>query len=174
MARSLLFQAGAIALATCAMLTACDQPKPRDAAAEKPAGPAQTADPLPALPDWATPLMGRGLREVFTADAECIGNTDIVESRYTGGSPGVKIIGWGWDPATKAPVSRVVLVDRDFKIAGAGEGGLDRPDVPTARADVTSGQTGWGAVSPLTSGPVDTYGVIADGKAVCRLGHLEF
>jgi hypothetical protein len=175
-----------LAAAALIALTGCDRPKfrgeqapPASAApapAAAPAAPAanESADPLPAAPAWAADVIGKPLRSLYPSDGQCIGNTDAVKLRHTGAAPGVEIIGWGWDPAAKAPVQRVVLIDRNFTIVGAGETGGERLDVPAARPEVTSKTTGWTAVTKLTQGPVDTMGVLADGKSVCRLGHLVF
>ena len=83
------------------------------------------------------------------------------------------ILGWAWDPATKAPVTRIILVDGDQKIVGAGESGLPRPDVRTARPDITSDSAGWRGVATVSSGGVDAYGLVGDGTATCKLGHIE-
>jgi hypothetical protein len=40
-------------------------------------------------------------------------------------------------------------------------------------ADVTSETTGWDALTPLSVGSLDAYGVLADGHTLCRLGHVE-
>ena len=172
-----------------ASLAACDRPKPRDqsqvsgpisgapapAAPAAPAGPKVTisteAPPPPA--SWATALIGQPLRPTFPGSGACVGNTDVVDTRYKGGPGGAKIIGWGWDPAAKTAVQHVLLVDRDFKIVGAGETGLARPDVTAARPDITSRTTGWQATTTKTAGGLDSYGVLADGKTTCKLGHIE-
>jgi hypothetical protein len=67
----------------------------------------------------------------------------------------------------------VVLADRDFRVVGAGQGGVPRRDVPRTVASITSETTGWEALTSLNGGPVDAWGVMADGKTVCKLGHLE-
>jgi hypothetical protein len=172
----------ALAVGALSVLAGCDQPKQRGdakppvqaAAAPVPAGVHESTDPLPPAPPWADAVIGKPLRALYTKDGQCIGNTDVVEMRYVGAKPGVKIIGWGWDPVAKQPVQRVVLMDRDFMIVGAGETGGERLDVPAARPNVTSKTTGWSAVTALTNGAIDTYGVLADGKTVCKLGHLSF
>jgi hypothetical protein len=61
----------------------------------------------------------------------------------------------------------------DGLIAGAGDGGTRRLDVPRVRPDITSETTGWEAVTWRYAGPVDVYGVLADGQTICRLGHIE-
>jgi hypothetical protein len=127
---------------------------------------------LPALPDWASPLLGKTLREAFPGDAGCIGNADR-QSKHYGGAGGAKVVGWAWDPVRTSPLPRVVLVDSDFRIRGAGEGGLRRADVPQARPDITSETTGWWALTSVSSGPLDAYGVLPDGRSVCKLGHVE-
>ncbi|MDB5418558.1 MAG: hypothetical protein JWP50_1977 [Phenylobacterium sp.] len=132
-----------------------------------------TAEAMPPPPDWAADLLGKPLRVAFPALGDCIGNTDAVKARFGDGLGGSKIAGWGWDPTHQAPVPRVVLADRDFRIVGAGASGARRRDVPRAVPSVTSETTGWEALTPLNAGPVDAWGVLADGKTVCKLGHLE-
>lgn len=165
-------------------LAACDQPKFREPPAPDPAtAPAASASKArvipaddrgtPAAPAWAQPLMGKTLREAFPKTGICRGNTDIVQKTYAGQPAGVQVHGWGWDPAKKARVARVLLVDKNFKIVGAGEGGVARRDVPRTVPEITDGNTGWNADAPLTAGPLDAYGVVGD-DAVCVLGHLEF
>jgi hypothetical protein len=153
-------------------LSACDEPKPRR---PPPAAHLGVADPTPPAPDWARDLLGRPLAEAFPdPSGHCLGNTDAVAARYAGVPPGVKIVGWGWDTAARAVVRRVILVDIDGRIAGAGESGFPRPDVAAAVPQVTTLDSGWAAHVARTKGPLDAYGVIDGGQALCRLGHLEF
>lgn len=171
-------------------LAACDQPKFRDkgpeAAAPPPAAAAPAdaapkvreipvkAEPVPAAPAWAADHMGKPLRTAFPETGICKGNTDIVDIKFTGDPAGTQILGWGWDVPKKVRVAKVVLVDRNLVIVGAGGGGVARPDVPQALPEITDANTGWTAVTKLTTGPLDAYGVVGDGDAVCVLGHIEF
>ncbi|MDB5476740.1 MAG: hypothetical protein JWP49_2251 [Phenylobacterium sp.] len=132
-----------------------------------------TTEGMAPPPDWAAALIGQSLRTTYPQVGECIGNTDSVKLRFGNGLGGSKIAGWSWDAATKAPVPRIVLADRDFRIEGAGESGTRRRDVPRAVPAVTSETAGWEALTPLNAGPVDAWGVLADGKTICKLGHLE-
>lgn len=132
-----------------------------------------TAEAMPPPPEWAADLIGKSLRVTYPNVGECVGNTDSVKLRFGNGLGGSKVAGWGWDPAAKAPVPRVVLADQDFRIEGAGESGARRKDVPKALPSVTSDFAGWEALTPLNAGPVDAWGVLADGKTICKLGHLE-
>ena len=165
----LLVAAGLLALA------ACDRPKVR-----KPPPPPEHAasaarPPMPPLPEWSKELIGKPLASLFAGEfPACVGNTDNVEARYGGDAPGVEIVGWAWDPAIKAPIARVLLVDVTGLIAGAGETGLPRRDVNAAKPEITSPTTGWAAYTSRTAGPVDAYGVVGDGKSLCRMGRLEF
>jgi len=170
------------AMALAALVAACDQPKPRPAqptptAAVAPpalAGPPTTDEALPAQPQWATAYMGKPLAEVFPDQGgQCVGNTDVVNLYYRGSSQGLRVEGWGWAPEAKAPVARVLLVDEGGRIVGAGETGKSRPDVTAARKDITSSTTGWQAVTAKSAGGVDAFGLMPDGKSVCRLGHLN-
>jgi hypothetical protein len=153
-------------------LTGCDKPKARTpkapaASAASPAGPA-----LPALPEWSGDMIGKAQAALFPGELKpCVGNTDNVEQQF---ADGVKIVGWGWDPATKAPIARVILVDVTGLVAGVGETGLARPDVPAAKPEITSPTTGWAGLTSRKTGPIDAYGIIDGGKSLCRLGHLEF
>lgn len=179
------------ALAALLALTACDQPKFRDkgdgaqpapgAAAPAAEAPPKVrviptkAEPVPAPPAWAAAVMGKNLRAAFPKTGICKGNTDIVDVKFTGEPAGIQALGWGWDIPKKKRVDRVVLVDKNLVIVGAGEGGVPRPDVAQALPDEIKDQnTGWTAVTKLTAGPVDGYGIVGDGDSVCVLGHLEF
>ncbi|WP_293904888.1 hypothetical protein [Phenylobacterium sp.] len=152
-------------------LAACDKPKPRQArAGAAPAG--TTAARLPAPAAWAAEMVGKPMGQLFPGELKpCVGNTDNLEQKY---SDGVKIVGWGWDPATKAAIAHVILVDLSGLVAGAGETGLARPDVPAAKPQIKDPNTGWAAYTRRTAGPLDAFGVIDGGKSLCRLGHLEF
>jgi hypothetical protein len=172
---ALILKIGAALAVTCAM-AGCDQPKWRGGAAqtEQKAADHQSSDAAPAMPAWAGELIGKPLRSVFTGDGQCVGNTDMLEMRYVGAQPGAKIIGWGWDPAARQPVQRIILVNADYLIVGAGESGLERGDVPAARPEITSKTTGWAAIANAPKGAVDVYGVLGDGKSICKLGHLDY
>ena len=161
-------------------LTACDQPKWRDtsappagADAQKPQKNMDDAGGTPAAPAWAQPLIGKNLRAAFPTTGICLGNTDIVQRKFSGAPVGVQIHGWGWNTASKARLERVLLVDKTFRIVGVGEGGVSRTDVPTAVPEVTDPNTGWNANIAVTKGPLDGYGVTGD-DSVCVLGHIEF
>jgi len=175
------------ALAVVALVAACDKPKtrpakppevansglPAGAPASAVAGARSSQEPLPAPPAWAAGYIGKPLTELFPdQNGQCVGNTDDVNLYYRGAAQGLRVEGWGWAPAAKAPVGRVLLVDEAGKIVGAGESGKARPDVTAARKDITAPDTGWQAVTPKSSGGVYAFGVMPDGKQVCRLGHL--
>lgn len=181
----------------CALLGACDQPKWLDPASShgsaalapalarmldeqdlkapphsKPAEGA-TKDAPPPPPAWATNLIGQPLRTLFPTQTSCIATPDFVQLRFLGGRGGVRIVGWGWDPTAKTPVPRILVVDSRFRIVGVGESGVRRLDVPKVRQDVTSEFSGWSAITSRTSGPVAIFGLLADGKTICRGGRLE-
>ena len=120
-------------------------------------------------------MMGQKLDDTYPNHAgACIGNTDIVAMRYQGAAaPGTRIEGWGWDPVAKKPIEHVILVADNGQIVGAGETGLLRPDVAAARKEVTSPSAGWQAFTPQGGGGLYAFGVMSDGKAVCRLGHIK-
>lgn len=173
-----------------ASLAGCDKAKPRPpsaqpaapSAAATPAGapaawtpppPKPTNDPLPAQAAWAGALLGKSQKVAFPrADGNCIGNTDRVDLRYVGATPGVMIEGWGWDKDAKQVVARVVLADKDGQIVGGGESGVPRPDVPAAEPFVTSSTSGWKAVTPVTTGVLLAYGIVGEGRT-CALGQID-
>lgn len=130
--------------------------------------------PAPPHPAWVAPLIGRELRAVFPKDGVCVGNSDGVARLHTGSPRGARIVGWAWDYEQKAPAPRVVLVDAAGAIVGGGETGFPRPDVPRAIPSITSQTSGWEAVSSVTAGRVQAYGVIHDGAAVCPLAGVQF
>src|SRR6476660_9888010 len=129
------------------------------AACEGPVGEQISSESVPDVPSWAVDLLGEKLRSTFSAEGHCLGNTENVQMRYTGATPGVKVVGWGWDPAGKQPPPRVILVGPDYTIVGAGQPGTDRPDVPKSRPEITSSNTGFSAVTKLTKGSVDVFGI---------------
>lgn len=162
------------ALAGFLALAACDRPKVRDSRANAAARVVPTkAEPAPEPPAWAAAHMGKALRAQFPNSGICKGNTDVVDLRFTGEPAGVQILGWGWDVTKKARVDRVLLVDRNMQIVGAGEGGVPRVDVSAAVREVTDDASGWSAVS-RSPGPLDAYGVVGAGDATCALGHIAF
>ena len=156
-------------------LTGCDKAKdrtPRPAAAAPATVAAAPVATLPALPEWGQTMVGKAKADLFPGEMKpCVGNTDNVEQKF---ADGVKIVGWGWDPATKAPIARVILVDVAGLVAGVGETGVARPDVNAAKPEIKSPTTGWAALTSRTTGPVDAFGIIDGGKSLCQLGHLEF
>jgi hypothetical protein len=154
-------------------LAGCDKPKDRTPPPAAAATAGATAGPaLPALPEWSRDMIGKAQATLFPGELKtCVGNTDNVEQKF---ADGVKIVGWGWDPATRAPVARVILVDVTGLVAGVGETGVTRPDVNAAKPEITSPTTGWAALTSRRTGPIDAFGIIDDGKSLCRLGHLEF
>jgi len=164
-----------VALAAAAALAGCDKPKPRHPGPAAAAAPRinTTTTAVPAPPAWLADVLGKKLADAFPQPGACKGVTDGVDMHYQGGSPGTRIAGWAWDTVNKTPVPRVVLVDKDLQIVGGGESGALRPDVVAGQTDVTSPMTGWTAVTTLTTGSLDTYGLVG-GQATCRLGHVDF
>lgn len=157
------------ALGAALVLAGCDKAKDRSEQQAPAAAP--TAPPRPPQPAWAADYLGKGLRQLFPKTGDCIGNTEAVETRY---ADGAAVIGWGWDNAARTSVARIVLVDQAFRIVGAGETGMPRPDVPTARPEITDPNTGWRAIATMPAGSLDAYGITDDGQGACKLGHIDF
>jgi len=122
---------------------------------------------------WLKPLLGRPMRELFPKIGDCRGNTDGVAVRFLGGQGAILVAGWAWDPATKAPPARIVLADANGRVAGGGDTGRRRKDVPRAVPEITSLTTGWQAWTDRLSGRLDAYGIIGDGATVCSIAGVE-
>jgi hypothetical protein len=129
--------------------------------------------PLPALPDWSRGLIGQPINGPFPLRAPCLGSLDAVRGRFLGHPKGVTIVGWAWDPHARAAPPRVILVDDSLLIRGAGTVGAPRPRVPKVIPEVATPNVGWEALAPQLVGRLDAYGVLADGKTICRLGHVD-
>ncbi|RAK53432.1 hypothetical protein DJ017_02250 [Phenylobacterium soli] len=151
-------------------------PGPRDAAAAAKRAEAEASLSKESLPDtvaWAKPYVGEKLDRLFPKrDGACVGNTDLVTQRYGGEAPGVRVLGWAWDPAARKPLQHMLLSDERGTIVGAGETGAERTDVTAVRKDVTSHLTGWLGYTAKTRGEVDGWALMPDGKTLCPLGHL--
>lgn len=149
-------------------------PEPALAAAQPaPAGPASpTVQSVPGMADWAVALLGKSPRDAFGKNGVCLGSADGIHHRPAG-TPGLELYGWAWDVAAKHRVERVILVDAGYVIVGGGVTGTPRPDVPRVFPQIPDGATGWKALTSMTSGPVDAFGIVAGGTAICPLGHLE-
>lgn len=147
------------------------------AQATAPAGKAAQAPeatgPLPPPPAWAAGYMGKLLTDVVPQTGQCNGNTDKVLRRYAGPPAGIELVGWGWESAAGKHVDRVLLVDENLRIIGAGEGGRPRKDVPRVMPLIKDPATGWRGVATVTAGLVQGYGLVDGGRAVCPLGQLE-
>lgn len=127
----------------------------------------------PPLAGWLKPLLDRPATQVFPMRGACMGNTDGLQTRFMGGRGASRVVGWAWDPATKAPVERVILTDELGRIVGGGETGYPRLDVAAAMPMVTSTTAGWAAFTPRIWGRVGAYGVVGGGRALCSLAGAE-
>ncbi|MCR5879120.1 hypothetical protein [Phenylobacterium sp. J367] len=167
--RAVVLLAGVLALA------ACDGPGPlskkaKEGDAAPPAAPA--APPMPAAPKppgWAPALLGQELTAVFPNALPCEGGVDGLGDRY---QDAVTVTGWAWNTEAKAPVARVVAVNRKGRFVGFGEGGQTRPAVAEA-PDVTYQRAGWSLVTgaPAKNG-VRVYGIDEGARAACLLGEV--
>ena len=127
-------------LPTALTLTACGPDGPVTTAK-------QIAQPRPNYPAWAEPMIGRPMAQFTHGHGECKGAFDVVAANYNVKPVGSTVQGWGWDVAAKQPVQRLLFVDMDDHIVGAGNGAVNaRPDVTAARPEVTSKMTGWSGV----------------------------
>lgn len=152
----------------------CDSAKPRDPVPPLPVGEHASRPLADRLPAWSRDFVGKPLAAAFPETTTiCVGNTDAIRSRFPEPAAGVEIIGWGWDPTAKAAIPRILVVDSAGVVVGAGEPGIPRPDVTSARADVTSPDTGWSALTERTRGTVDIYGITDGGMALCRNGRID-
>lgn len=131
-----------------------------------------TAAPLPAIPAWAAPMMGKNIESAFGSSATCKGHFDNVLARYTTAPAGVVVQGWAWDTTGGKAVDRVLLTDSASVVVGAASGGVKRPDVPAALPDVTSQTTGWNGPVQASGGEVTAYALLNDTTA-CKISTLD-
>jgi hypothetical protein len=171
------------ALATLTLAAGCGQLAPPEKASEPVVQEAPATEPLaPApevlnLPNFApeiSVLIGQAFSTAFPVVAtNCIGSLDGVTGQYNGQPSGVKVVGWGFDLANKAPYEQFVAVDVAGVIQGGGIGNTARPDVVAARpAEVTSEATGYEVLAGVTSGPVTVYGISSATSEACIVGLL--
>lgn len=135
------------------------------------AGAAQASAPARSAP--AAPPIGTELASAYPLRTECWGQFDSFAERTTGPNATGEAQGWGWDVAARQPVRRVVFVDAQGLIVGAGEGGRPRPDVANKRRGVTSELTGWQGEVPLDAGPLTVWGLTAQAGSACPLGPMS-
>jgi len=128
--------------------------------------------PLPAYPAWAAPMIGKNLGRVLTGHGACLGVWDVVSVKHISKQPGSEAQGWGYDVAAKTAISHILFVNADNIVVGAGDGGVPRPDVARARADVTAINTGWRGVVGATEGKVLAVGVTSK-NAGCNVGQYD-
>jgi hypothetical protein len=151
-------------LALAAVLSGCG--KDRDDAPAEVA--AKSTAPLPALPEWAKPLMGKTLQD-FPSSKACKGAFDAVKVRHAGTPSGVEVEGWAWLTDQKAAPIQILFVDIGGDIVGAGQTTMDRPDVPKAVSDVTTAKVGWHGVVQAASGKITALAALPD-RALCPVG----
>lgn len=127
--------------------------------------------PMPAYPRWAAGAVGKPLAKAFPSKSfNCWGYVDGGVVQYLGKPSGEKFFGWAYDLTTKTPLTRVVLVDSRGRIAGAANGGLERPDVPATLTWIKSSSTGWeGYAGSSATGPLTAWAIMSSPGTVCRL-----
>lgn len=132
------------------------------------------AEPLPAMVDWVTPLVGKAVTEAYpNAGGPCRGYVDSVDQRYGGSPSGTAIGGWGWDAKARAPFAKIVVVDGSGMIQGGGASGVNRADVPAAQSDITTPAVGFTALTTVTGGEVRVFGVDDAAQSHCLLGQIS-
>lgn len=131
-----------------------------------------TNAPVPQLPRWADGLTGRRISSFATMSNACLGYVDAVVKTFEGNRPGEEIAGWGYDRSTRLPFAHVLLTDADLIVVGAGEGGVERADVPKALAEIKSQRTGWRAIVHGKPSALSAWGLDASGRRICPLGKL--
>lgn len=158
------------AILAIAVLTAACSP-PAETKVE--AGPAANTDPLPAMPDWVTPLIGQPVAGAYpTTVADCRGYVDAIDTRFGGTPSGTQISGWGFDMAARKPFAKILIVDEAGLVQGGAISAGDRPDVPAGMPAVTSAAVGFTALTSVTTGTVSAIGVDDARKTACGLGNI--
>ncbi len=128
-----------------------------------------TQAPLPTMPDWATPLIGKSVLHGFQASKACKGAFDVVALQHGGASPGVEADGWSWLTGEKRPPDQIVFVDDNNTIVGAATTVNERPDVSKAVKEVTVTKVGWHGVIGATTGTIHAYALLP-GSTLCPFG----
>jgi hypothetical protein len=104
----------------------------------------------------------------------CTGYVDNIEILDDSELPGLRVQGWAWDLQLKKIARSIVFTSQHGRIIGFGYTGSDRPDVPAARSDVGSGETGWkGYISGLTEMTVQAFMITGKGRSACLVGTQE-
>ena len=157
-----------LVLSVLGLLAACNQAAPSKSDAGKPAAAAGPAMPPP--PAWSAGLAGQDFAAAFPATFACTGYVDGPTDKGAGWRA---VVGWSWVADKGAGVEHVVVADAAGKIAGFGDGGIARPDVPTAVKAVTRPDVGWNAKVAATTGAYTVYGVDLATKSACKLGEAR-
>jgi hypothetical protein len=124
--------------------------------------------PRPVFPAWSSSTIGTPLQRSFPREVKnCRGYMDGAAVRYAAVPEGAKVFGWAYDDVARQPAQRIVFTSSNGTIAGAADGGFDRPDVPATIASITSSATGWEGYT--SSWPIQAWAIVDDGRAVCRL-----
>lgn len=150
-------------------------PTPAMTAAEAtPASGPLSGDAAPAPPSWAVPLIGQPVATLFpNTIAKCLGSADKVAMRFSSPQPTVRIDGWAWNVTTKSTFDRLLAVNADGVVVGAGATVYERPDVLAVKADVvTELVSGYQVFAQNASGVVRIYGVDPGSAAVCRFSQI--
>jgi hypothetical protein len=148
----------ALSIGAAVVLSSCGKEAREDA-------PPTASTPLPALPAWAAPILGKKVDAIYANSTACKGHTDL-KQLHDGSPAGFWVEGWAWDAAGKVPAARIVFTDSNTAIVGAAAGGVkDRPDVSKALPDVTSPKTGWAGSIEKSGGKVTAFAITADNKA---------
>lgn len=120
------------------------------------------ADPRADLPGAALDT-----RFVHAPDTRCSGVIRVFREIPTRGEPGAQVFGGAWDVSeNKAPAS-IVLTDSAGVIRGLG---IFSPYAGPGPKEAATGSLWVGFVAGFDrSGPYTAYGVLDDGRTVCRL-----
>ncbi len=124
---------------------------------------------VPGPPNWARPLLQQNTRTGFEMSKDCTGSFDAIKVRYSGSPSGVEGEGWGWLYKASAAPTRIIIVDAEGKIIGAGETIIDRPDVKRALKVVTTPRVGWRAEIYDNTGNATAMALL-DDRTLCSLG----
>jgi hypothetical protein len=117
--------------------------------------------PLPPLPDWAAPLLGR--------NTDCKGAFDAIYNLHPDPAKGAQANGWGWLTLSKSAPTQIVITTPAGTIVGAGTVDYDRPDVHEVLPDVTATRVGWHAVIKGGSNSLTAMALLPN-NGVCELG----
>lgn len=115
-------------------------------------------------------LVGQRLDDIIEMPlTDCEGEVTSV-SALPAGETQLTAFGWAWDSESASTPTWILLVDPKTRtVAGLGRSGFPRPHVPRHFDHIQDGNTGWYGHAIGDRKMLLAFGLLADGRAACRL-----